>query len=213
LAARFNPAVGLAVGLPIGVAMVYHDGPAVGVPAGIAFTAAFGLLDGLSQTSISVAIPAAPLASWQQNRAQARSVALAFGAMIGLAGGVSRGLADAADHGPAVGLATGSGSVLGVGLVSGLAAWVAVSETWRTTLVFLQLGRRRVAPRRGMRFLQDAHERGVLRTAGPVYQFRHARLQDQLAEKYLLDHDWEEPSSPARSIPSAYSGDGVSQAI
>jgi hypothetical protein len=34
-----------------------------------------------------------------------------------------------------------------------------------------------------MRFLEDARERGVLRTVGPVYQFRHARLQDRLANQ------------------------------
>jgi hypothetical protein len=33
-----------------------------------------------------------------------------------------------------------------------------------------------------MRFLDDARERNVLRTVGPAYQFRHARLQDRLAE-------------------------------
>ncbi len=33
-------------------------------------------------------------------------------------------------------------------------------------------------------FLEDARERGVLRTVGSVYQFRHARLQDQLATTY-----------------------------
>ncbi len=32
-----------------------------------------------------------------------------------------------------------------------------------------------------MRFLQDARSRSVLRTVGPAYQFRHARLQDRLA--------------------------------
>jgi hypothetical protein len=32
-----------------------------------------------------------------------------------------------------------------------------------------------------MNFLDDARERNVLRTVGPVYQFRHARLQDRLA--------------------------------
>ena len=32
-----------------------------------------------------------------------------------------------------------------------------------------------------MRFLEDARSRSVLRTVGPVYQFRHARLQDRLA--------------------------------
>jgi hypothetical protein len=29
--------------------------------------------------------------------------------------------------------------------------------------------------------LEDARDRNVLRTVGPVYQFRHARLQDRLA--------------------------------
>jgi hypothetical protein len=32
-----------------------------------------------------------------------------------------------------------------------------------------------------MRFLEDARNRNVLRAVGPVYQFRHARLQDRLA--------------------------------
>jgi hypothetical protein len=36
-------------------------------------------------------------------------------------------------------------------------------------------------PLRVMTFLDDAYERGVLRRAGPSYQFRHARLQDALA--------------------------------
>ena len=34
-----------------------------------------------------------------------------------------------------------------------------------------------------MRFLEDARKRDVLRTVGPVYQFRHARLQDRLADQ------------------------------
>jgi hypothetical protein len=34
-----------------------------------------------------------------------------------------------------------------------------------------------------MRFLNDAHKRNVLRTVGPVYQFRYARLQDRLADQ------------------------------
>lgn len=34
-----------------------------------------------------------------------------------------------------------------------------------------------------MPFLDDARTRGVLRTVGAVYQFRHATLQDHLAEQ------------------------------
>ena len=37
-------------------------------------------------------------------------------------------------------------------------------------------------PWRLMLFLEDAHNRGVLRQAGPVYQFRHATLQDYMAK-------------------------------
>jgi hypothetical protein len=34
-----------------------------------------------------------------------------------------------------------------------------------------------------MSFLEDARNRGVLRTVGATYQFRHATLQDQLAKQ------------------------------
>jgi len=39
-------------------------------------------------------------------------------------------------------------------------------------------------PLRLMRFLADAHRRAVLRQAGAVYQFRQARLQDNLANQW-----------------------------
>jgi hypothetical protein len=34
-------------------------------------------------------------------------------------------------------------------------------------------------------FLEDAYQRGVLRQAGAVYQFRHARLQDRLCRNIV----------------------------
>jgi hypothetical protein len=39
-----------------------------------------------------------------------------------------------------------------------------------------------------MRFLADAHQRGILRQVGGVYQFRHARLQDHLAKPDRTRH-------------------------
>lgn len=66
---------------------------------------------------------------------------------------------------------------LGLGLVSGLI----YPETWATSLACTHLAIRRRTPIQLMRFLDDARERDVLRTVGPVYQFRHARLQDLLA--------------------------------
>lgn len=41
-------------------------------------------------------------------------------------------------------------------------------------------------PWRIMRFLADAHRRGVLRQMGAVYQFRHIRLQERLAATHPL---------------------------
>ncbi|MFD4605675.1 NACHT domain-containing protein [Streptomyces sp. NPDC058464] len=46
-------------------------------------------------------------------------------------------------------------------------------------------------PWRLMAFLEEAHQRGVLRQAGATYEFRHARLQEQLAASTAL-----EPSPP-----------------
>ncbi|MEU6325217.1 NACHT domain-containing protein [Streptomyces sp. NPDC047009] len=60
-------------------------------------------------------------------------------------------------------------------LTIGLSAW-----GWLlTTRLWLYAAGR--LPWRLMAFLDDAHRRGVLRQAGAVYQFRHARLQEQLA--------------------------------
>ncbi|WP_433174393.1 NACHT domain-containing protein [Actinoallomurus sp. CA-150999] len=46
------------------------------------------------------------------------------------------------------------------------------------------LSTQRHVPRELMRFLDDAHRTGLLRQVGPVYQFRHAKLQDRLAHTY-----------------------------
>jgi hypothetical protein len=55
------------------------------------------------------------------------------------------------------------------------------SHTWQTILLGLQLRAAGLGPWRLPLYLDDAHRRGVLRALGPVYQFRHARLQDRLS--------------------------------
>lgn len=47
----------------------------------------------------------------------------------------------------------------------------------------LRLAALRRLPWRTLSFLDDAHRRGVLRQTGAVYQFRHIRLQQQLAAR------------------------------
>ena len=76
-----------------------------------------------------------------------------------------------------------NGFVHGVfgGLAFGVARFVARSA-WGRWIVFARfwLPLRGALPWRIHRFLRDAHERGVLRQAGVVYQFRHASLRDHL---------------------------------
>ncbi|MER6796495.1 hypothetical protein, partial [Amycolatopsis mediterranei] len=65
---------------------------------------------------------------------------------------------------------------------AGLLIWmlfVTVWGPWLLARLWLSLTGR--LPWRVMPFLADAHQRGVLRAAGRVYQFRHARLHDYLA--------------------------------
>jgi hypothetical protein len=75
------------------------------------------------------------------------------------------------------GLVLGLEFGLVIGLLSGLlpGTWVpyVVVRSW--------LAVRGQLPWRLMTFLEDCHRLGILRLVGPVYQFRHARLQDHLA--------------------------------
>jgi hypothetical protein len=77
---------------------------------------------------------------------------------------------------------------LGLGLVAGglfglaVGLTTALSRSWGAyVLGRTWLALRGHTPIRLNRFLEDAHQRGVLRQAGAIYQFRHARLQDRLA--------------------------------
>jgi hypothetical protein len=51
-----------------------------------------------------------------------------------------------------------------------------------------------------MSFLLDAHQRGVLRQAGAVYQFRHIELQHRLANR---DENEQQASSSAATVATA----------
>ncbi|GHC69341.1 NACHT domain-containing protein [Streptomyces cinnamoneus] len=87
-------------------------------------------------------------------------------------------------YGLLVGAGLGSATLLG-------SAWGAyqLSRAW--------FGLTKRLPPRLMRFLDDAHELGVLRQTGAVYQFRHARLQEQLSgggrpsKGSILEAEWD----------------------
>ena len=68
----------------------------------------------------------------------------------------------------------------------------------------LRLAMRGRLPWRTISFLNDAHRRGVLRQTGAVYQFRHIRLQEQLAAGYS---PWPRPLEPV----AAWTGKQLAQ--
>jgi hypothetical protein len=77
--------------------------------------------------------------------------------------------------GTVFGLEAAFGAGLGYGLsLTAWGQWVALSRIW------LPLTGR--LPWALIAFLDDAHQRGVLRQAGAVYQFRHARIQSHLSQ-------------------------------
>ncbi|MEU7061959.1 hypothetical protein [Streptomyces sp. NPDC046197] len=95
---------------------------------------------------------------------------------------------------PGFGLATGVSTAAAAGFGGGLAIGLTdrfvdrfrapahMASTWGWFLLARSwFALRGELPWRLMGFLDDAHRRGVLRQAGAVYQFRHARLQDRLA--------------------------------
>jgi transcriptional regulator with XRE-family HTH domain len=105
---------------------------------------------------------------------------------FGRPGGVAYGLAAVV----AGGLVFPHASTLFGGLLAGTVFGIAVglaiflSRAWGWfILTRVWLAMRRKTPLRLMRFLADAHRRAVLRQVGAVYQFRHARLQDNLANR------------------------------
>jgi hypothetical protein len=117
-----------------------------------------------------------PLSSYRADRlasvVYAMSVALAFG----IAGAFSYGLGPSEPNGVLVGVA----AAICFALVGGVLSLLIFSQS---ALLALALSIR-VVPRRArqlMPFCENMVKKQVLRQAGPIYQFRHAALQDYLA--------------------------------
>ncbi len=157
---------GLIVALPIGL----MGGLVIGFPSGLAF----GVLGGARAALAGglVGAVAGGLLGGRVNGRAGRCVFALTGALVG-------SLVFSSTH-------TGSHAILGsaFGVTFGLAVGSVglVSRAWGAyTVSRIWLALRGDLPWRLMRFLEDAHRRGVLRQSGAMYQFRHARMQDHLA--------------------------------
>jgi hypothetical protein len=135
-------------------------GTALGVATG--FVAAIGAgFEAVSEKENA----ARPSDLLNKNRANVLIQLVAVGLVIGVGYGFVLG--------PAPGLAAGLMVGLGLGTMTAWGRWVVLSRVW--------LPLTGQVPWAMVAFLEDAHQRGVLRQAGSVYQFRHARIQSQLA--------------------------------
>ncbi|MET9951169.1 NACHT domain-containing protein [Streptomyces sp. NPDC006339] len=92
--------------------------------------------------------------------------------------------------GPLIWTVAAVGSLVALALLG-----VAASAWWAFTATRVALATTGRLPWALGAFLADAHDRGVLRQAGGVYEFRHARLQERLAGRPAP-----EPAEPGRVL-------------
>jgi hypothetical protein len=174
---------GVDVGLASGIAIGVFGGLVFGLILGVIFGAPLGLVD-VWRVPLAAMSAVTPRVVYRRDVHSHRVSGLMGGLVGGIVGGIfgiwgEGGFRHLLWNGLALALAFGLTLGLVSGLVSGLRAGAASSLL--ITQVALWLRGRRV---RFMPLLESALDRQVLRQAGAVYQFRHADLQDRLAERY-----------------------------
>lgn len=166
---------GTVVGLGLGV------GLAAGLAGGLIAGLGIGIMEWLDMPADTIRSPS-PISTLRADRTIS---------LLGILADFGLGLVVGFFAGPGIALATGILIGCAAGLVLGLARrllhWSSAAfsaSAWGWFLVSRSsLALQGRLPWRLMQFLHDAHHRGVLRQTGAVYQFRHARLQDQLARQ------------------------------
>jgi hypothetical protein len=169
----------LVAGLTAGLAFGLAFGLAVGLAAGLAF----GLVAGLGGAPDNLARATSPRAVFARDRRSTLLLMLVVGLAFGLAYAIVFGITGKLVVPLGLGLVTGLGAGIGAGLVVGFtASWA--QTAWPSYMITRGwLAFHHHLPRPLMSFLADAHQRGVLRQVGAVYQFRHIELQHRLATR------------------------------
>jgi hypothetical protein len=186
--------VGLAGGLAFGFLgvvfwfIIFGYSIAYALMFGLAGGFAFAIVAGITQPGADVTAPVRPMALWRSDQRAAFLFGLTFGLMTGAAFSFYVFVDELS-----FGEVQWSEFLLGVlivvpsfGLIAALLGWLwSMAVTTRLAIGQLAIGHR--VPMRLLHFLEDARTREILRTVGPVYQFRHARLQDHLALRHQLN--------------------------
>jgi hypothetical protein len=125
-----------------------------------------------------------PPGTWRSDALHALTAGAIFGGVVGLAV-LANWSPFAGPDSPSIGPSAlvGGSVALAYYTVAGLIFATLAHSSGQTWIAALWLRGRAHAPVRILRFLDDARRRGILRTVGAVYQFRHATLQDRLATK------------------------------
>ncbi|SER57656.1 NACHT domain-containing protein [Streptomyces sp. yr375] len=163
----------------------YRVWVSLGFAIGLAFALGAALL---APTRLDTVVT--PQALLWSNRRYALFQTVTVGTAYGLVPGVLTDPVAGLVCGPAVGIAFGVGA-------HSWGRWLIVVRFWLPLTGKL--------PWRVRAFLDDAHQRGVLRQAGAVYAFRHGRIQDNLAARYTADRAnrlWPDASTAAALRPS-----------
>lgn len=198
----FSISLALIDGLIAGLMLGLIFGPVPGVAAGTGFgltvgTISFVLVNDLSRLLFQD--------TWR-GTAKAISLLRARGthrvtAAYAISAGISAGLLTGVPSACLVGTATGvwSGILAGAGAatvgrnlpraqadcIDRIPSRLGTVGAWHGYLAAtFREARAGNLPRRLMPFLDDMHRLGLLRAVGPIYQFRHAELQDHLAATY-----------------------------
>ncbi|MFI1573507.1 NACHT domain-containing protein [Streptomyces anulatus] len=157
----------------LNVFLVFMDWFLVGLGVGLGTGLVLGLMTGV-EAVIETKASVSPADLLRTNRTTVLTQIL----VTGLIAGIGFGVVVTAINGFAIGV--GHGITMGVMVALGsctLTAW----GRW-IVLVRLWLPLTGRLPWAVNAFLDDACQRGVLRQAGAVHQFRHARLRDRMAE-------------------------------
>jgi hypothetical protein len=154
-----------------------------GLILGVALGVPLGLVDAW-HIPLAATSDVTPRLVYQRDVRSHLVSALMGGIIGGIIGGIfgmlsGNGLTDRLGFGLVFGLILGLTLGPVSGLVSGFRAGAAPSLKFAEIALFLRGRRVRFMP-----LLESALDRQVLRQAGAVYQFRHADLQDRLAERY-----------------------------
>lgn len=168
----------IAIALPIGIIFGHWFGIAAVLP--LALVLEFVILPRAAAARLGdLAGPASPRWVLANDRRAAFDWAVGLGFMLVCLPGIVVGIVVAVE----VGLV--SGIVFGFAFPIYVGVYLSQTRTAWPSYVLVRgwLALHRRLPWSLMDFLADAHQRGILRQAGSVYQFRHIDLQHRLATR------------------------------